>query len=93
MKNNKKINYAVLGAGPSGILCVLKLLDNGIHNIFWADPDFKVGKLGLYNNIHANTKNKYFIQALKDSNTFNKYLKTDKNLMTYYSRLTTLDYN
>ncbi|MDI1352969.1 MAG: FAD-dependent oxidoreductase [bacterium] len=59
--------WAVVGAGPSGIAAVGKLLDNGIlpTDILWVDPQFKVGDLGhFWFNVSSNTKVKYFTEFL-----------------------------
>lgn len=42
--------WAVIGAGPAGILAVSLLRDNGTSDqeIIWVDPDFCVGRFGKY---------------------------------------------
>lgn len=42
--------YAVIGAGPAGIISVAKLIELGVpeKSIVWIDPEFGVGRLGKY---------------------------------------------
>ncbi|WP_131779947.1 FAD-dependent oxidoreductase [Legionella bozemanae] len=71
--HKKTYQWAVVGAGPSGIAAVGKLLDNGIlpEDILWFDPHFKVGDFGLYwRNVSSNTKVKYFKDFLSAAHSF-----------------------
>ncbi|KTD41473.1 FAD-dependent oxidoreductase [Legionella parisiensis] len=71
--HKKMYQWAVVGAGPSGIAAVGKLLDNGIlpEDILWFDPHFKVGDFGLYwRNVSSNTKVKYFKDFLSAVHSF-----------------------
>lgn len=78
VSNNKYMNknnyqWTVVGAGPSGIAAVGKLLDHGIlpEHILWIDPHFTVGDLGLFwSNVSSNTKVKYFKKFLLDVQSF-----------------------
>ncbi|WP_454782482.1 FAD-dependent oxidoreductase [Legionella sp. WA2022007384] len=75
--NKKTYQWAVIGAGPSGIAAVGKLLDNGVspEHILWCDPYFKVGDLGLYwRNVSSNTKVKLFKNFLLAVQSF-RYLE------------------
>ena len=64
MATNK---WTVIGAGPSGILAVAKLIDNGIEPklITWIDPKFEVGYLGSkWHEVPSNTRVKLFVDFL-----------------------------
>jgi cation diffusion facilitator CzcD-associated flavoprotein CzcO len=65
--------YAVVGAGPAGIMAIGKLLDAGVSGeaIIWVDPLFSVGDLGAkWRNVSSNTIVKTFIDALKATRAF-----------------------
>jgi thioredoxin reductase len=52
--------WAVVGAGPAGIITVAMLLENGVaaHDIAWIDEVFGVGRLGkYYGNVLSNHTN------------------------------------
>lgn len=71
--SKKSYSWAVVGAGPAGILAIGKLLDQGIdpHSIVWLDPDFNVGDLGQYwFNVPSNTKVALFSQFLSSCKSF-----------------------
>jgi len=71
--NKKPFQWAIVGAGPSGIAAVGKLIDNGIEpaSILWVDPYFKVGDLGqLWRNVSSNTSVKLFIDFLQNVDSF-----------------------
>jgi cation diffusion facilitator CzcD-associated flavoprotein CzcO len=66
--------WAIIGAGPSGIAVVGKLLDAGIppEEILWVDPNFTVGDFGtLWRNVPSNTKVELFLKFLHAVNAFN----------------------
>ena len=76
-----KAKWMVIGAGPSGILNIGKLLDNKIkpNEIIWIDPCFNVGRIGkFYKNVPSNTKVKTFIDFLNGCKSFN-YDKSSVN--------------
>jgi cation diffusion facilitator CzcD-associated flavoprotein CzcO len=65
--------WAVVGAGPAGILAVGKLIDAGVdpQSIAWIDPCFKVGDLGQrWSNVSSNTKARLFLDFLKGCQAF-----------------------
>ncbi|MDF1653772.1 MAG: FAD-dependent oxidoreductase [Coxiellaceae bacterium] len=65
--------WAVVGAGPAGIIAVGKLLDQGVdpQAIVWVDPAFAVGDLGkTWMNVSSNTKVDLFIASLKATKAF-----------------------
>jgi hypothetical protein len=64
--------WAVVGAGPGGIVVVGLLLDLGINpkQIAWIDPEFSVGRLANYTNVPANSTVKSFFDFLQACNTF-----------------------
>ncbi|MDF1796012.1 MAG: FAD-dependent oxidoreductase [Coxiellaceae bacterium] len=65
--------WAVIGAGPAGIMAVGKLLDRGVdpQSIAWVDPAFAVGDLGkIWMNVSSNTKVDLFIASLKATKAF-----------------------
>ncbi len=66
--------WAVIGAGPSGIAAVGKLIDHGIDSqkILWIDPTFTVGDFGTrWRNIPGNTKVQLFLKYLHACHAFN----------------------
>ncbi|GGI92518.1 pyridine nucleotide-disulfide oxidoreductase [Legionella impletisoli] len=66
-------SWAVIGAGPAGIVAVGKLLDFGIkpEHILWIDPKFNVGDFGeKWNNVPSNTEVNRFTYFLKGVNAF-----------------------
>jgi cation diffusion facilitator CzcD-associated flavoprotein CzcO len=74
-------DWLVIGAGPSGIAVVGKLLDQGIEpgRIGWVDPEFKVGDLGAkWLNVPSNTKVALFHKFLNDCKSF-EYRQSDSN--------------
>ncbi len=79
--------WAIVGAGPSGICVLGVLLDLGINpqQISWIDPEFNVGRLGQhYQNVPANTQNKMFVHFLNSCKTF---CKCDSPSMNYLYNL------
>lgn len=65
--------WAVIGAGPAGIVAVGKLIDKGIDpkQIAWIDPYFQVGDLGRkWSRVSSNTKVELFTKFLKGSSAF-----------------------
>jgi len=65
--------WAVIGAGPAGLLSVGKLIDAGVDakSIAWIDPEFKVGDLGLlWRNVSSNTKVHLFTKFLNGARSF-----------------------
>ncbi len=66
-------SWAVIGAGPAGIIAVGKLLDIGINpkEILWIDPEFKVGDFGKHwRNVVSNTNVWGFIKLFYACNAF-----------------------
>ena len=71
--NDKKFQWAVVGAGPAGIAAIGKLLDYGITpaDILWLDPAFNVGDLGrLWSTVSSNTKVGLFTAFLNEVKAF-----------------------
>ncbi len=69
----KEFDWTVIGAGPSGIAAVGKLLDAGIpqETICWIDPHFQVGDLGKkWNAVSSNTQVQLFSRFLLDCKAF-----------------------
>jgi hypothetical protein len=69
----KEYDWAIVGAGPSGIVVVGLLLDLGIspHRIAWIDPKFDVGRLGEhYTTVPGNAKTKLYIDFINACKTF-----------------------
>ena len=65
--------WAVVGAGPSGIAVVGKLIDSGVKpsDIAWIDPQFKVGDFGLrWGNVPSNTRVSLFSKFLHAVDAF-----------------------
>ncbi len=79
--NSTKFEWAIIGAGPAGILALGKLLDSGVHpkTILWLDPAFEVGDLGLlWSNVSSNTTVKLFLAFLYGCASF-QYKQTSKD--------------
>ncbi|MCP4930935.1 MAG: pyridine nucleotide-disulfide oxidoreductase [Candidatus Marinimicrobia bacterium] len=74
MADNKKIFFFFLiGAGPSGIAAVGKLLDHDIpaQKILWIDDKFKVGDLGSkWYNVSSNSTVRLFLDFLNECRAF-----------------------
>lgn len=65
--------YAVVGAGPAGILAIGSLLDAGVaaSDLLWVDPYFQVGDLGrLWSCVPSNTKVDKFLAFLQGVKSF-----------------------
>lgn len=74
-------DWAIIGAGPAGILSVGKLMDAGVDpkKIAWVDPEFSVGDLGLqWRTVSSNTKVRLFIDFLNSCYAF-KYASAPTN--------------
>lgn len=70
---NKTFQWAIVGAGPAGIIAVGKLLDNGVlpSDILWVDPMFSVGDLGArWQEVSSNTKVQLFTDAFAATASF-----------------------
>ena len=72
-----KTNYewAVIGAGPAGILSIGLLIENGVtpSSIVWIDPEFQVGALGkYYQDVPANLSTAQWITILDGCNYLKK---------------------
>lgn len=70
---SKTYHWTVVGAGPSGIAAVGKLLDCGIpsQDIAWLDPHFRVGDIGgKWGNVPSNTQVSLFLRFLRDCKAF-----------------------
>ncbi|MCL5875855.1 MAG: FAD/NAD(P)-binding protein [Candidatus Dependentiae bacterium] len=67
--------WAVVGAGPAGIISVAVLLEHGVHeqDIIWIDPEFKVGRMGkYYGHVPANHQAHQFTTFLESHPAFQK---------------------
>lgn len=67
--------WAVIGAGPAGIISVAVLIDNGVipQDIIWIDPEFKVGRMGkYYGNVPSNLKACRYTFFLQSCDLFKK---------------------
>ncbi len=65
--------WAVIGAGPAGIISIAQLLEHGVndHDIVWIDPEFATGRLGkYYGNVPSNQKAYRFTSFLEKSTIF-----------------------
>jgi hypothetical protein len=66
-------DWAIVGAGPGGIITVGVLLDAGIspEKILWVDPEFAVGRMGkYYASVPANNKAKRLVEFLGMCSSF-----------------------
>lgn len=72
----KIYKYIIIGAGPSGIIVVDKLLSYyslSPDEILWVDPYFKVGDFGVkWRNVPSNTRVKDFIKFFEACNLYNE---------------------
>lgn len=70
---NTDAEWAIIGAGPAGIIVLGLLLDMGTDpkSIIWMDPEFNVGRIGkYYSSVPGNAKTKTYIEFLQSCNTF-----------------------
>lgn len=85
-QGNINYEWAVIGAGPAGILAIGLLIENGIapSSIAWIDPEFQVGALGkYYQGVPANLSTAQWITVLDGCN----YLKKcPKNPIEYLKK-------
>lgn len=73
IRRNADAEWAIIGAGPAGIIVLGLLLDLGTDpkSIVWVDPEFNVGRLGkYYSTVPGNAKTKTYIEFLQACNTF-----------------------
>lgn len=65
-------DWMVIGAGPAGIATVGVLLDIGVdqNRIIWLDPEFQVGRLQNYGEVHANGVTAGFIKFINSCAVF-----------------------
>lgn len=70
--NKTDADWAIIGAGPAGIITIGVLLDIGVapERITWVDPEFKVGRLSSYPAVPANNKTKFFIEFINACSSF-----------------------
>jgi len=79
----KVFKWTVIGAGPTGIAAVGKLIDSGVKplEIAWVDPEFKVGDLGAkWRRVSSNTKVDLFTKFLEECPAFRYRMAPDSNL-------------
>jgi hypothetical protein len=80
--------WAIIGAGPGGIIAVGTLLDQGVkpEAIVWIDEAFNAGRIGEhYHHVPSNTKAKWFLYYLQNCRSF------DFDQYTSPCSLTTMD--
>lgn len=73
MSDKSVFPWAVVGAGPAGIISVGMLIDSGVpaEDILWLDPDFQVGDFGkCWGEVNSNTKVSLFLKVLKEIKSF-----------------------
>ena len=73
IRHNADAEWAIIGAGPAGIIVVGLLLDLGTDpkSIIWVDPEFNVGRMGkYYSTVPGNAKTKIYIEFLQSCQTF-----------------------
>lgn len=66
--------WTIIGAGPSGIAAIGKLIDQGIapKDIAWIDSCFSVGDFGtIWREVPSNTTVKLFLHFLRAAKSFN----------------------
>jgi hypothetical protein len=72
-RHNVDAEWAIIGAGPAGIIILGILLDLGTDpkSIIWVDPEFGVGRMGkYYSTVPGNAKTKQFIEFINSCATF-----------------------
>lgn len=65
--------WAVIGAGPAGVIAIGILLEQKIpaHQIIWFDPEFNVGRVGkYYQQVPANSRAQEIVALIKNSPIF-----------------------
>ena len=70
---SKIFDWAVIGAGPAGIICTTFLLEHNIpgDKITWIDPEFNAGRLGkFYQNVPSNSKAHKYTDFLNSCGLF-----------------------
>ncbi len=78
ISKNNIYSWTVIGAGPSGLASIEKLIDSTVpeEKICWIDPDFQVGDFGKkWNQVPSNTPSKYFKDYLSNFKCFEVYSK------------------
>jgi len=73
VRYNADAEWAIVGAGPAGIIIVGLLLELGTDpkSIIWVDPEFNVGRLGkYYASVPGNAKTKTYIEFLQSCQIF-----------------------
>ena len=73
IRYNTDAEWAIIGAGPAGIIIIGLLLELGTDpkSIVWVDPEFNVGRLGkYYSTVPGNAKTKTYIEFLQSCQTF-----------------------
>lgn len=73
IRYNADAEWAIIGAGPAGIIVLGVLLDLGTDpkSIVWVDPEFNVGRIGkYYATVPGNAKTKQFIEFINSCATF-----------------------
>ncbi len=68
--------WAVIGAGPAGIISVAQLMEHGVEDkdIVWIDQEFATGRLGkYYGNVPSNNKAHRFIYFLQQTALFAQF--------------------
>lgn len=73
MTTENEFDWTVVGAGPSGIAAVGKLIDNHVEpkRIAWIDPSFMIGDFGTkWDKVPSNTQVSLFLKFLNASKAF-----------------------
>jgi len=82
-------DWAIVGAGPAGIVTVGLLLDLGVapQSIIWFDDKFNVGRLGeFYSTVPANASTALFIDFIEQCKTFNAFPSAARDALYSYDR-------
>ena len=79
--------WAIIGAGPAGIITVSLLLWLGIKgtDIAWLDPEFNVGRMGqLYTNVPGNLTTAGFIKFINACPIFKEFYSPTIEALSQY---------
>jgi thioredoxin reductase len=82
----KAYEFLIIGAGPAGIIAIGQLLQRGIKNIVWVDPEFSVGDFGTkWAEVSSNTSVKLFQETYAACDQFQAWLNEQTFTINQFS--------